>query len=154
MLPNVSPTALTAGLVGIGLSVVTLAGARALKLDTRTLTTMLAMLVATYYVLFAVLGGSGRAVIVESAIALVFIAFAALGSRYSMALVVAVLGAHGALDAVHGSLVTDPGVPGWWPYFCGAFDVAAALILVAAGVARRQQQVSPYVQVGSQFVQE
>ena len=154
MPPNASPTVLTAALVGVGLSVVTLAGARALKFDTRTLATMLAMLVATYYILFAVLGGSGRALVVESAIALVFIVFAALGSRYSMALVVAVLGAHGLLDAVHGALVTDPGVPEWWPYFCGAFDVAAALILVATGVARRQQQVSPYVQVGSQFVQE
>jgi hypothetical protein len=32
-------------------------------------------------------------------------------------------------DALHGFVVTNPGVPEWWPAFCLSFDVAAAGIL-------------------------
>ena len=41
-------------------------------------------------------------------------------------IVAAALAGHGVFDAVHGALVTNPGVPVWWPAFCLAFDVTAA----------------------------
>jgi hypothetical protein len=30
------------------------------------------------------------------------------------------------LDAVHDSVIDDPGVPVWWPAFCLSYDVFAA----------------------------
>ena len=35
-----------------------------------------------------------------------------------------------AIDAIHGHLVMNPGVPAWWPSFCLAYDVTAAGVLV------------------------
>jgi hypothetical protein len=85
--------------------------------------------VASYYVLFSVMAGSTSTTIPELAIASVFIAAASLGFRRNLWLVVVALAAHGILDAFHGSLVPNPGVPSWWPAFCGTYDVTAAGIL-------------------------
>jgi len=77
-------------------------------------------------VLFAVMGGSGRAVVVETLVAAAFVLAASVGFRRSLWLVVAALAAHGVQDAFHGRLVANPGVPAWWPAFCLTYDVAAA----------------------------
>jgi hypothetical protein len=37
--------------------------------------------------------------------------------------------AHGVFDWFHGYLIADPGVPSWWPMFCLAYDLVAALYL-------------------------
>jgi hypothetical protein len=39
------------------------------------------------------------------------------------AVAVALVG-HGVFDFVHGMIISHPGVPGWWPQFCGSIDVA------------------------------
>ena len=70
--------------------------------------------------------GSGRVILIESLIAGVFIVAASVGFRRSLWLVAAGLAAHGVMDFFHGRLVANPGVPAWWPAFCGAYDVAAA----------------------------
>jgi len=44
-------------------------------------------------------------------------------------LVVAALIAHGVFDFVHGRIVSNPGVPAWWPSFCLAYDVGAGVYL-------------------------
>jgi hypothetical protein len=85
--------------------------------------------VASYYVLFSVMGGSTGSTILEISIASIFIAAASLGFRRNLWLVVMALAAHGILDAFHGSLVLNPGVPSWWPAFCGTYDLTAAAIL-------------------------
>lgn len=84
------------------------------------------IVVASYYVLFAVMGGSTRALILESIVMTVFAALAVAGFKRSLWLVAAGLAAHGVLDFFHGHLVENPGVPEWWPGFCGGYDVAAA----------------------------
>jgi hypothetical protein len=43
--------------------------------------------------------------------------------------VVVALAAHGIFDLVHGSAIPNPGVPTWWPEFCLAYDVTAAVYL-------------------------
>ena len=83
------------------------------------------IVIASYYALFAVMGGSGHALLVEAAVAAVFLAAAIVGFRYSLWLVVSALVLHGIFDLLHGRLIANPGVPVWWPAFCLAYDVAA-----------------------------
>ena len=87
------------------------------------------MVVASYYVLFSVMGGSARSTVVETSIMGVFVAAASLGFKRNLWVAVAGLAGHGILDAFHGSLVYNPGVPPWWPPFCGAYDLMAGAIL-------------------------
>ena len=84
------------------------------------------IVIASYYALFAVMGGSDHALGVETAVIVVFLAASIVGFKYSLWLVVAALAAHGVFDAVHGRLIANPGVPAWWPPFCLAYDVVAA----------------------------
>jgi hypothetical protein len=83
------------------------------------------VVIASYYVLFAVMGGSAHALLIEAAVATVFLAVTLVGFKYSLWLVVASLGAHGVLDVFHGQLIANPGVPVWWPAFCLAYDGVA-----------------------------
>ena len=87
------------------------------------------IVIAFYYVLFAVMAGGVRTIVVESLIASGFVLLASVGFRRNLWLVAAALAAHGALDAVHGRLVSNPGVPAWWPAWCLAYDVTAGAIL-------------------------
>ena len=81
------------------------------------------IVVATYYILFAVMGASGRILMIEIAIASGFILFAVLGFKANLWLVAAALMGHGIFDFFRPSLIANPGVPHWWPGFCMAFDV-------------------------------
>ena len=87
------------------------------------------MVVASYYILFAVMGASRHAVAVESLVAGVFMAAALVGFRTSLWVVVAALIGHGLFDSVHHLVIANPGVPHWWPGFCLSFDVAAGGLL-------------------------
>jgi len=96
----------------------------------------LLVVIAGYYILFAVMGGSQHALVAESLAMVSFAAVAVAGFRFSSWLVVAGLAVHGVFDALHGLVVANPGVPEWWPAFCLAFDVAAAGALAVANAAR------------------
>jgi hypothetical protein len=87
------------------------------------------IVVASYYALFAVMGDSTHALVLESLVGAVFLAVAASGFRSSLWLVVVALAAHGIFDLGHGVLMTNPGVPRWWPEFCLTYDVTAAAYL-------------------------
>ena len=105
----------------------------------RAFYTTVAIVVASLYSLFAVLGGSTHALVVESLIGAVFLVVATFGFRSSFWLVALALGGHGALDFVHAGLVANPGVPPWWPAFCGAYDVTAAAYLAWLIASRRNE---------------
>lgn len=96
------------------------------------------MVVASYYCLFAVLGGSSAVLVVESVAAMAFVAVAILGFKADLRLVVAALCAHGGFDLVHDRLIANAGVPPFWPMFCLGYDVVAggylALLLVRARI--------------------
>jgi len=116
--------------IGIVLALSVSAYATALGLDRdRAFYPTVLIVIASYYVLFAVMGGSRHALAVESLVLGVFVVAASLGFRGSLWLVVAALAAHGVLDVFHGRLVTNPGVPAWWPAFCLTYDLAAAAYL-------------------------
>jgi hypothetical protein len=87
------------------------------------------IVIAVLYCLFAVLGGSTHALVLESLAGGVFIAAAVLGFRRSLWVVAGALTAHGLFDFVHPTLIPNPGVPGYWPAFCGAYDVVAGAYL-------------------------
>lgn len=87
------------------------------------------VVIASYYGLFAVLGGSTQALIVESVVMALFVAATVLGFRRNLWIVAAALLAHGVFDGFHGAVIDNPGVPAWWPTFCLAYDVGAALCL-------------------------
>jgi hypothetical protein len=57
---------------------------------------------------------------------LVAVVVAVLGFKSNLWWAVAGLAGHSVFDALHGFVVTNPGVPEWWPAFCLSFDVAAA----------------------------
>ncbi len=82
--------------------------------------------VASYYVLFAVMGASTGILMIETSVCLVFITVAVVGFRSSLWIVMAALAAHGVFDLFHGSLISNPGVPDYWPDFCMAFDILFA----------------------------
>jgi hypothetical protein len=87
------------------------------------------IVIASYYVLFAVSGGSTSAIAIETGVMLIFTGAAIAGFKRSLWIVVAALAAHGIFDFLHAPLIANPGVPAWWPSFCLAYDVAAAAYL-------------------------
>lgn len=101
-----------------------------LRLDRdRALYPAVTIVIASYYILFAVMGASTRTVVIESLAGAVFLLFAVYGFRSSLWFVVAALAAHGVFDLVHGAAISNPGVPVWWPEFCLGYDVTAAVYL-------------------------
>jgi len=58
----------------------------------------------------------------------------------SLWLVVLGLAVHALLDAFHGRVIDDAGVPAWWPSFCLTFDLAAALALAFVMVKARRPE--------------
>lgn len=88
------------------------------------------------YDLFAVLGGGG-ALGVEIAISMVFVCLAVIGFKTSLWIVAGALLGHAGLDLVHGHVVTNAGVPAWWPMFCASIDAFAAFYLAWRLLLRR-----------------
>lgn len=87
------------------------------------------IVIASYYALFAVMGASTHALVLESLVGAVFLAVAVAGFRTSLWVVALALAAHGIFDLAHGRVIANPGVPSWWPAFCLAFDMTAAAYL-------------------------
>jgi hypothetical protein len=99
------------------------------------------IVVASYYALFAVIAAAMNALVLESAAFLIFLLLSVLGFKRSLWIAAGALSGHGVFDFVHAHLIANPGVPTWWPGFCGAFDVVAggylALLLRRSKIAAR-----------------
>ena len=110
--------------IGVGLGLFVLAFARVVGLDRdRAFYPTVLAVVATYYGLFAIMGGSTEALLAESAVAMLFLAATVIGFRRNLWIVAAGLVGHGLFDAIHGHVIANPGMPQWWPMFCGSIDV-------------------------------
>jgi hypothetical protein len=115
-------------LIGVGLGLFVFVFARVVGLDRdRAFYPTVLAVVATYYGLFAIMGGSTEALIAESAVAALFFAATVIGFKRNLWIVAAGLAGHGLFDAVHGHVITNPGMPQWWPMFCGSIDVAMGI---------------------------
>ena len=111
-----------------GLATALLGAAAGLDRDRAYYPTLL-MVIAAYYILFAAMAGSPSVLARESIAMAAFFAVAIAGFRRSLPLVAGGLLAHGLFDLVHGRVIANPGVPGWWPPFCMAADIALAACL-------------------------
>ena len=85
--------------------------------------------IATYYVLFAVMGGSYDVLVIEILVAVGFFLAAIMGFSRSLWVVAAALIAHGVFDYIHHALIDNSAVPDWWPGFCLAIDATLGLWL-------------------------
>ena len=114
-------------LVGLLLALGVAGGATTVGLDRgRAFYPTVAVVVASYYILFAVMGASNKALGLEIAAASGFSFVAVLGFKKNFWLVAVAIAGHAAFDFLHPLLIENPGVPRWWPGFCLAFDVIAA----------------------------
>ena len=117
-------------LIGVGLAAVVCTFVMMVRFDRdRVFYPTLLTVIATYYILFAVIGGSMPALAVESLAAGVFLALAVAGFKTNLWLIVAGLAGHGVFDFFHHRFIQNPGVPVWWPGFCLSFDVLAGAFL-------------------------
>ena len=113
--------------IGIVLSAGVAVFARYVGLDRdRAFYPTVMIVIALYYVLFAVMSGSVQTVVLESLVMSLFAIAAVVGFKSSAWIVVAALAGHGLFDAVHGYVIDNAGVPAWWPAWCFAYDVGAA----------------------------
>jgi hypothetical protein len=115
--------------IGIVLSVGVTLFARWVGFDRRTFYPTVMIVIAAYYVLFAIMSGSIETVVAESVLMMGFAIAAVVGFKRSEWIVAAALAAHGVMDGFHSYLVQNTGVPGWWPAWCLAYDVGAAVCL-------------------------
>ena len=124
-------------LIGIGLAPVIVVLGRLSGMDRdRAMYPISLIVIAAYYVLFATMGGA-RALPSELIAATVFIVVAIVGFRTSLWWVAAGIAGHGVFDfVVHPRLIANPGMPAFWPAFCGSIDVALG-VLIAILLLRR-----------------
>lgn len=126
---------------GIALAFIVVYFGRATALDRdRAFYPTLVIVIASYYILFALMAGSLQTLFVESVVMSAFVLGAVIGFKRDPWLVVACLGAHGVFDVLHDHISANPGVPGWWPAFCMTFDVGAAGLVALLLLARHRQQ--------------
>ena len=114
--------------ISLALSVALYASFIGLDRDRAFYSTVLAV-VGSLYGLFAVMSGSTQTLLFESIGIAAFLLVSALGFKFSQWLLVAGLFAHGVFDFFHGHVISNPGVPSWWPNFCLSYDVTAGMYL-------------------------
>jgi hypothetical protein len=111
-------------LIGVILSLAVAGFATVIGLDReRAFYPTVLIVIASYYVLFAVMGASRRTLVIEIVVASGFLLFGVLGFRRNVWFTVAAIIGHGVFDFVHHWFIENPGVPPWWPGFCLTFDV-------------------------------
>jgi hypothetical protein len=117
-------------LVGTALALAVCCFATLVRLDReRAFYTTVMIVIASYYGLFAAMRGSSRTLVLESVVIVAFVTGAVVAFKRSMWILVALLCAHGLLDLFHAALISNPGVPGWWPAFCMTYDVTTGAYL-------------------------
>ena len=118
-------------LVGVLSAVAIAALARFTRFDRdRSFYPTVLVVIASYYILFAVIGGSGQALAWELAAAIAFSTVAIMGALHLPVLVGVGIVAHGFFDLVHHMMMENAGVPDWWPGFCGLLDVGLDLWVI------------------------
>ena len=127
----------TPALIGLALAPAIVALGRLTGLDRdRALYPVTLIVIAAYYVLFATMGGA-QALTSELIAAAVFVVVAIIGFRTSLWWAAAGIAGHGVFDwFVHPRLIENPGMPAFWPAFCGSIDVALG-VLIAILLLRR-----------------
>jgi len=131
-----------AGLLwGVGLGVVIAAFAWRSTFDRdRSFYPTVLIVIAWYYVLFAVMTGDARAISIETGIAALFVIASVAGHRWNPLIVAAAILAHAGYDAAHHLIFPGHGAPTWWPSFCGSIDAVLAIAALLAAKGRKTQR--------------
>ena len=87
------------------------------------------IVIAAYYVLFAVMGGSTEAIVAEIGVGMLFVIMAVAGFRWTLWITAAGIFGHGIFDLFHGYAIHNAGVPGFWLGFCSSIDVVLGIYL-------------------------
>ncbi|HJV90636.1 MAG TPA: hypothetical protein VJ623_10055 [Holophagaceae bacterium] len=87
------------------------------------------IVVASYWVLFAIMGASTPTLILELVVGSAFVLSGVVGFTRSLWFAVAGLAGHGVFDVFHDALYPNPGAPPFWPAFCASYDVVAGAYL-------------------------
>lgn len=117
-------------LIGVLLALGIGIGASAIGFDRdRSFYPTVLIVIAFLYALFAILAGSMSALCLELLPGTLFLLAAITGFKKGLWWVVGGLVGHGLYDFVHGYLISNPGVPAYWPGFCGTYDVVAGAYL-------------------------
>ena len=101
-------------------------------LEPATLHALYIGFIAAIYIGFAVADGRTKVIAVESTVAAVFVALAAVGVTGSAWLLIAGYAAHGAKDLWQHRTQFVAGTR-WWPPFCATVDFVVAVILAVEG---------------------
>lgn len=118
-------------LVGILLALAVALGATGFGLDRdRAFYPTVLIVIASYYGLFAVMGGSLPTLVYELIPMALFTVCGLVGFKWGAGFVVIGLVAHAVFDVVHPHLIDNAGVPVWWPGFCLTYDATMGLYLV------------------------
>jgi len=125
-------------LIGLFLSLALAGLATTIGLDReRAFYPTVLIVIASYYVLFAVMAASGRTLVIEILVASGFLLLAIIGYKRNLWLVAIALVGHGVFDIVRHLIMENPGVPHWWPGFCLVFDVILGGLLAARLMRRK-----------------
>lgn len=129
-------------LVGIVLSLAVAILAKSAGLDRdRAFYPTVVIVVASYGVLFAAISGSAPVLVGEALVMAAFTTVAVWGFQSSPRIVAMALIGHGVFDVFHADMITNPGMPAWWPPFCMAYDVGAGLFMMALSRPRMTGEV-------------
>ena len=92
------------------------------------------LVLPSLYALFALQAGEYTVGVKEMLYGLPFLAaglaFALVSLRQSAVVVGAFWMLHGLYDLMHARLITNPGVPGWYPVWCCSVDVVIGAYLL------------------------
>jgi hypothetical protein len=132
--------------IGVLVAIVVVLGFRAGRLEaTRWVYPALLATFPVYYWVFAVYASDYRALPGEivASVAFLAIAFIAYEFRSFATLLLQSVGyvAHAAYDFHHDALLSNSGVPTWWPEFCGSVDVLLGCYLAWLALALRKRGV-------------
>jgi hypothetical protein len=120
-------------LVGAAVGVLTIVVARAIR-GQRWLYSIGLLTLPSLYASFAVYAGEQAVSVKEMIYGVPFIVaglvFALVSVRHSAIVVGAFWILHGLYDLAHSQLITNAGVPGWYPVFCFSVDVVVGAYLI------------------------
>ncbi len=134
---------MTPYVVGVLLAVAVAALGRVTRFDQdRSFYSTILVIIASYYILFAILGDSTSALVGETAIAIIFSAVALFGALRFPLLVGIGIAAHGLFDLVHHFIIENPGLPPWWPGFCMSIDLLLGVWVIGLFRSRRTNTVA------------
>lgn len=119
--------------MGVAAGVLTIVTARIIR-GQRWLYSLGLLVLPGLYAIFALQAGEPAVGVKEMLYGIPFVVaglvFASVSIRRSAVVVGAFWMLHGLYDLVHGQLITNAGVPGWYPVWCCSVDVVVGAYLL------------------------